>query len=284
MRPPQPLLAVAAAPRRYVPEVVCSHWPQVEATATFYSIQPLRLAAIGPGLRNVGCCPINSLAFCSCPATSSCHSSKVSWVRVATAGPFLHSQSQWMIFDSNNHTMDLIDEKLKLEQVSWTWGALERKTSSLTSFSLRLGTQKVIEALKQVVVAILREKWERIWVMATLLVKLPKKKVGVERKRRLFSCTFDHVTLFFSFTHDLDLWAAERGSTWHHSSTVVFHRVKSKVSDCFKWRDESKSLSSDFRAISYWSFKDQMVPNSDRITASEKHHSDYKLDSVLTIR
>ena len=38
------------------------------------------------------------------------------------------------------------------------------------------------------------------------------------------------------------------------------------------------------KAISFWKFRDEMVLNSDRITASEKHHSAYKLDAVLTIR
>jgi neurotrimin len=38
------------------------------------------------------------------------------------------------------------------------------------------------------------------------------------------------------------------------------------------------------RAISYWSFNDMMVLNSERFLTEESHHSEYKLDSTLTVR
>ncbi len=38
------------------------------------------------------------------------------------------------------------------------------------------------------------------------------------------------------------------------------------------------------RAISYWSFNDMMVLNSDRFYTDERHHSEYKLDSTLVVK
>lgn len=43
-------------------------------------------------------------------------------------------------------------------------------------------------------------------------------------------------------------------------------------------------IESSPKAISYWSFNEMMVLNSDRFLAEERHHSQYKLDSTLTLR